>query len=45
MLHEQFEQENVANSIGMTGSKSKMLQIAMKTGRKNKSNKKIPKRN
>ena len=30
MLHEQFEQENVANSIGMTGSKSKMLQIPLK---------------
>jgi len=30
MLHEQFEQEHVANSIGMTGSKSKMLQIPLK---------------
>jgi hypothetical protein len=44
MENERFQLQNVAKTIEMSASRSKMLQIARKTGRKTDP-KKIPKRN
>ena len=43
MENERFQLQNVAKTVEMAASSSKMLQIARKTGRKNGSNK-IPRR-
>jgi hypothetical protein len=44
MENERFQLQNVAKTVEMTASSSKMLQIARTTGRKNRSKKKRKKK-